>query len=106
MSPVYSELKKANIPVAFCLTGQHANLGNEVFSLFDIRPEYDLKIMKPGQDLFYITETVLKKTKELFESIKPSLVVVQGDTTSAMAAALSAFYLNIPVMHVEAGVRS
>ncbi len=106
MSPVYAELRKEKIPVVFCLTGQHANIGNEVFSLFDIRPEYDLKIMKPGQDLFYITESVMKKTKELFESIKPSFVVVQGDTTSAMAAALSAFYLNIPVMHVEAGLRS
>ena len=106
MSPVYAELKKEKIPVALCLTGQHANLGNEVFALFDIQPDHDLKIMKPGQDLFYLTETILKKTKELFESVKPSLVVVQGDTTSAMAAALSAFYLNIPVMHVEAGLRS
>lgn len=106
MSPVYAELKKENVPVVFCLTGQHANIGKEVLSLFDIQPEYDLNIMKPGQDLFYVTEVVMQKTKELFESIRPALVVVQGDTTSAMAAALSAFYLNIPVMHVEAGLRS
>lgn len=106
MLPVYKALKQAQISTLICSTGQHAELLDSVFTLFDVKPDFDLKIMKPGQDLFYITETVLAKTKELFLKLNPALVIVQGDTTSAMAAAMSAFYLKIPLAHVEAGLRT
>ncbi len=104
--PVYYALKSANIPVLICSTGQHAELLDEMFTLFNVTPDFNLKIMKPGQDLFYVTEQVLAKTREVFEKIKPSLVVVQGDTTTAMSASLAAFYLRIPVAHIEAGLRT
>ncbi len=106
MIPLYQKLKEEHIPALLCSTGQHTELLEDVLKIFDVKPDYELNIMKPGQDLFHITETVLEKTKILFEKIKPSLVLVQGDTTSAMAAALAAFYLNIPVGHVEAGLRT
>jgi len=104
--PLYFALKKARIPVFLCSTLQHTELLTEVFDLFGVTPDYSLDIMQPGQDLFYITQSVLQKTKELFTRIKPSLVIVQGDTTSGMAAGMSAFYLKIPVAHVEAGLRT
>lgn len=106
MAPVYHALKRAGIPTLVCSTMQHTHLLNEVFELFDIVPDFSLHIMRQGQDLFYLTQAVLQKTKEVFLSVHPSLVVVQGDTTSSMAAALSAFYLDIPVAHVEAGLRT
>lgn len=104
--PVYEALKASHIPTLICSTGQHAELLDEMFHLFNIKPDFDLKIMKPGQDLFYVTEEVLKRTRAVFEQVKPSLVVVQGDTNSAMSAALAAFYLKIPVAHIEAGLRT
>ena len=104
--PLYYALKKAQVPVFLCSTLQHTELLTEVFDLFAVEPDYSLDIMRPGQDLFYITQSVLQKTKELFMRISPSLVVVQGDTTSGMAAGMSAFYLKIPVVHVEAGLRT
>lgn len=85
---------------------QHGELVQQVFDLFGVTPDYNLAIMRPGQDLFYMTQSILQKTKELFIREKPSLVIVQGDTTSAMVAALSAFYLKIPIAHVEAGLRT
>lgn len=106
MIPLYKALQKEQIPVFLCTTGQHTQLVDDVMTLFDIQPDFDFHIMKPGQDLFYITDEVLNKTKELFSEIKPSLVVVQGDTTSGLAAAISAFYSGIPVAHIEAGLRS
>lgn len=106
MAPVYLALKRAGIPVIICSTLQHDHLLREVFELFDITPDFDLNIMRVGQDLFYITQSVLQKTKELFRDINPLLVLVQGDTTSSMAASLAAFYLGIPVGHVEAGLRT
>lgn len=106
MIPVYQALKRAQIPTVLCSTGQHADLLNEIFTLFDLKPDFDLKVMQPGQDLFHITTAVLARSKEVFLQIHPSLVVVQGDTSSAMAAALTAFYLKIPVAHVEAGLRT
>jgi UDP-N-acetylglucosamine 2-epimerase (non-hydrolysing) len=106
MIPLYQALLAEKIPSVLCSTGQHAQLLEEMFDLFGVKPDYDLKIMKPGQDLFHITETVLQRSREVFEKIKPRLVVVQGDTSSAMAAGLAAFYLKIPVAHVEAGLRT
>jgi UDP-N-acetylglucosamine 2-epimerase (non-hydrolysing) len=106
MAPVYFALKAKAIPTFLCSTGQHAEMLDEVFSLFGIAPDVELKVMKPGQDLFYLTETLLARIKELYESVHPSLVIVQGDTSSAMTGALAAFYLKIPVAHVEAGLRT
>lgn len=106
MMPVYFALKQASIPTILCSTDQHTDLLEDIFTLFKVTPDIRLNIMKPGQDLFYITTAVLSKMKELLIEIDPSIVLVQGDTTSAMAAALAAFYLKIPVGHVEAGLRT
>lgn len=106
MIPLYFALKKAGLPTLLCSTMQHDELLTEVFELFGVKPDFDLGIMRLGQDLFYLTQSILQKTKELFIQHKPSLVIVQGDTTSTCAAALSAFYLHIPVAHVEAGLRT
>ena len=104
--PVYLALKKKKLPVLFCLTGQHEQLARQCLDLFGIVPDFDLKIMQAGQGPFYVTQAVLQKTKDIFTQIKPACVLVQGDTTSAMAAALSAFYLKIPIGHIEAGLRT
>lgn len=106
MAPVYHALKRAGIATVLCCTSQHTDLLDEVFKLFEIEPDIRLDIMRPGQDLFYVTQAVLQKTKEVFLSVQPSLVLVQGDTTSSMAASLAAFYLGIPVGHIEAGLRT
>ena len=106
MLPVYEKLKARGNPTILCSTGQHRDMLNEIFSIFNLKPDFDLDIMKPNQDLFHITTDVLNKTKEIFIQLKPSLVLVQGDTTSAVAAGLAAFYLKIPVAHVEAGLRT
>lgn len=106
MIPVYKALQAENIPSLICSTGQHTDLLLDLFDIFNVHPDYSLNIMKPGQDLFHITTSVLSKMKECLLEIKPSIVLVQGDTTSAMAAALAAFYLKIPVGHIEAGLRT
>lgn len=106
MIPVYLALKELHIPTILCSTGQHTDLLDDILRLFNVKPDIKLNIMKPGQDLFHITTTVLTKMKNLLTEVDPSLVLVQGDTTSAMAAALAAFYLKIPVGHVEAGLRT
>lgn len=106
LMPLYLALKRAGHEPYIVSTMQHDALLTEVFTLFGVKPDFDLQIMRLGQDLFYLTQSILQKTKELFIKIKPSLVVVQGDTTSSMAAALAAFYLKIPVLHVEAGLRT
>jgi UDP-N-acetylglucosamine 2-epimerase (non-hydrolysing) len=105
--PVYNALKKAGIPTLLCSTDQHAELlHDDVFKIFGIKPDISFNIMKPNQDLYYITTCVLNKMKELLQETNPCLVLVQGDTTSALAAALAAFYYKIPVGHVEAGLRT
>ena len=104
--PLYLALKKRKIETLLCSTGQHAELLNDLLPLFQVKPDFDFKIMKPNQDLFDTTQSVLAKAKKLFLTVRPSLVVVQGDTTSAMSAALAAFYLQIPVVHIEAGLRT
>jgi UDP-N-acetylglucosamine 2-epimerase (non-hydrolysing) len=104
--PIYEKLKERNIPAVLCSTGQHAELLQSVLDLFNCQPTYDFQIMKPGQDLSYVTAEVIKKSQELFRKINPSLVIVQGDTASAVSAALAAFFEKIPVAHIEAGLRS
>ena len=106
MIPVYNALKEADIETILCSTGQHTDLLDDTFRIFNVTPDINFNIMKPGQDLFYITQAVLDKMKTILRDIKPSLVLVQGDTTSAMVAALASFYLKIPVGHVEAGLRT
>ena len=106
MAPVYFALIRKKIPVKICATFQHSSLLQEVFDIFGIIPDFNLSIMKAGQDIFYVTQQVLEKTKHIFEQENPALVLVQGDTTSAFAAALAAYYLKIPVGHIEAGLRT
>lgn len=89
-----------------CASTQQRDLQNGILSLFGIEPNYDLDLMKSGQDLFHITETVLSKIKEVLEIERPDYVVVQGDTTTAFAASLAAFYKKIPIVHIEAGLRT
>lgn len=106
MAPVYHAFKKTDSNVMVCSTDQHKDLSRDLFDLFEFHPDIHLSIMKPNQDLFHITVSALTQLKELYTDINPSLVIVQGDTTSAMAAAMAAFYLQIPIAHVEAGLRT
>lgn len=103
---VYRALKKRNQPVFFVALGQHASLLQDALNCFSIQPDFFFEIMKKKQDLFHITGRVLVAAKKIFKKIRPSLVVVQGDTTTAMTSALAAFYYQIPVVHVEAGLRT
>lgn len=89
-----------------CVTGQHREMLDQVLSLFDIVPDYDLNIMKHGQDLYDVTSKVLLGMREVLRKESPSLVLVHGDTTTSMAAALAAYYEQVPVAHVEAGLRT
>lgn len=108
MAPVVQAL--AACPDEFdakvCVTAQHRQILDQVLELFQIRPDYDLNLMKPNQDLFQITTSVLMGMKEVLEAEKPDVILVHGDTTTTMAASLAAFYLKIPVGHVEAGLRT
>jgi len=105
LAPLAIALKE-HFEVSVCVTAQQREMMDQVLELFDIRPKYDLDIMKPGQDLFDITSNILKGIKKILQKEKPDLVIVQGDTSTTMAAALAAFYLRIPVGHVEAGLRT
>lgn len=89
-----------------CVTGQHRQMLDQVLELFEIQPDYDLNIMKPGQDLYDVTARVLTGMRDVLMDAKPDVVLVHGDTTTSMAAALAAFYQQIPVGHVEAGLRT
>ena len=108
MCPLVLELK--NRPDEFetvvCVTGQHREMLDQVLQVFGVVPDYDLSIMKPGQTLFDITSDVLLRIKDALEAERPDAVLVHGDTTTSFAAALAAFYLQIPVGHVEAGLRT
>lgn len=108
MAPVVKELEKypEEIESIVCVTAQHRQMLDQVLDLFEIKPDFDLNIMKPNQDLWTITSDVLLLMKDVFEKSKPDIVLVHGDTTTSMAAALSAFYARIPVGHVEAGLRT
>ena len=105
MAPVISALDD-NFDVKICVTAQHRQMLDQVLDLFEMTPDYDLDIMQPGQDLFDITSNVLLGVKKVLKIEEPDIVLVHGDTTTSMAAAMSAFYLKIPVGHVEAGLRT
>jgi UDP-N-acetylglucosamine 2-epimerase (non-hydrolysing) len=92
--------------VRVCVTGQHREMLRQILDFFAIKPDYDLNIMKPGQDLFSITADCLCGLKEVFDDFKPDCVLVQGDTTSTFTGALAAFYNKVPVGHIEAGLRT
>lgn len=89
-----------------CVTGQHREMLDQVLRLFDITPDYDLNIMKPNQDLYDITSRILLGMRDVLKEVQPDIMLVHGDTTTSMAAALAAFYQQIPVGHVEAGLRT
>ena len=108
MAPLVREFKK--YPEVFdtivCVTGQHREMLDQVLDIFDINPEYDLNIMQQGQDLYDITSKVLCGMRDVLDEAKPDVVLVHGDTTTSTSAALAAFYRQIPVGHVEAGLRT
>ena len=108
MAPLVKELQKQ--PESFrtivCVTGQHREMLDQVLRIFEIVPDYDLDIMKPGQDLYEITARVLTGMRDVLMDVKPDLVLVHGDTTTSTATALAAFYQQIPVGHIEAGLRT
>lgn len=107
MCPLVNELKLyENINVTVCVTGQHKEMLDQVLNVFDVKPEYNLKIMKKNQSLFEITNSILVGMKDILLREKPDLVLVHGDTTTTFATALSCFYLQIPIAHVEAGLRT
>lgn len=89
-----------------CVTGQHREMLDQVLNIFDIKPHYDLNIMKAGQDLYDVTSRVILGMRDILKEVKPDIVLVHGDTTTSTAAALAAFYQQIPVGHVEAGLRT
>lgn len=108
MAPLALELKKHSeiFETVICVTGQHREMLYQVLDLFAIKPEYDLNIMKQGQDLYDVTSRVLLGLRDVLKTEKPDMVLVHGDTTTSTAAALAAFYQQIPVGHVEAGLRT
>lgn len=108
MAPLVKEIEKNSdtLESIVCVTAQHRQILDQVLELFQIKPDYDLDIMKDNQNLWSLTSDVLLKTKEVIEEVKPDVVLVHGDTTTSMAAALSAFYAKVPVGHVEAGLRT
>ena len=107
MCPLVNELKRrGTFDVLVCVTGQHRQMLDQVLSAFDVKPDYDLSIMKQKQTLFDITINVLDGIRKVLTEERPDLVLVHGDTTTTFAAALACFYLQIPVGHVEAGLRT
>jgi len=107
MAPLIKELEKVRqIQCKVCVTAQHREILDQVLEIFNIKPEYDLNIMKTKQTLTGITCSVLSGLEEIFDKEKPNMVLVHGDTTTTFAAALAAFYRKIPIGHVEAGLRS
>ena len=108
MAPLVIALRKheADFNTIVCVTGQHREMLDQVLDIFDIKPDYDLNIMQQGQDLYDITARVLTGMRDVLRGCKPDVVLVHGDTTTSTAAALAAFYQQIPVGHVEAGLRT
>lgn len=108
MAPLVKEFQKypEDFETIVCVTGQHREMLDQVLHLFEITPNFDLNIMKQGQDLYDVTAKVLTGMRDVFKSIRPDIVLVHGDTTTSTAAALAAFYQQIPVGHVEAGLRT
>ena len=108
MCPLVKEFQKytEEFKTVVCVTGQHREMLDQVLHIFDVKPDYDLNIMKQGQDLYDVTARVLTGMRNVFKECKPDVVLVHGDTTTSTAAALAAFYQLIPVGHVEAGLRT
>ena len=107
MCPLVKELKKRNsLETIVCVTGQHRQMLDQVLETFNVVPDYDLSIMKQGQTLFDITTGILEKIKVVLEEVKPDVCLVHGDTSTTFVTALACFYLQIPVGHVEAGLRT
>ncbi len=107
MMPLVKELRRRqNLDTVLLSTGQHRQMLDQVFEVFGEKPNYDLEIMKPGQSLFDITTGILSKIQAAMEEIKPDIVLVHGDTSTAFVTALACYYLQIPVGHVEAGLRT
>ena len=108
MAPLVKEFQKCSeeFETIVCVTGQHREMLDQVLRIFDITPDYDLNIMKQGQDLYDVTARVLTGMRDVLKEAKPDVVLVHGDTTTSTAAALAAFYQQIPVGHVEAGLRT
>ena len=108
MCPLVKEFQKYpnDFATVVCVTGQHREMLDQVLHIFDVTPDYDLNIMQQGQDLYDITARVLIGLRDVLKEVKPDVVLVHGDTTTSMAAAMAAFYQQIPVGHVEAGLRT
>ena len=107
MCPLVKELKaRDNVQTVVCVTGQHRQMLDQVLDAFQVTPDYDLSIMKAGQTLFDITANILSRIKTVLEDVRPDVVLVHGDTSTTFVTALACFYLQIPVGHVEAGLRT
>ena len=108
MAPLVKKIQKysSDFKTIVCVTGQHREMLDQVLKIFDIKPDYDLDIMKQGQDLYDITARVLLGMRDVLNEVKPDVVLVHGDTTTSMVASLAAFYQQIAVGHVEAGLRT
>ncbi len=108
MAPLVKEFQKypEDFETIVCVTGQHREMLDQVLRIFDITPDFDLNIMKQGQDLYDVTARVLTGMRDVLKEVQPDVVLVHGDTTTSTAAALAAFYQQIPVGHVEAGLRT
>lgn len=108
MAPLVKKFQERSedFETVVCVTGQHREMLDQVLEIFDIKPDYDLNIMKQGQDLYDVTARVLTGMRDVLREVKPDVVLVHGDTTTSTAAALAAFYQQIPVGHVEAGLRT
>ena len=108
MCPLVKEFQKRpkEFETIVCVTGQHREMLDQVLQIFDVHPDFDLNIMKQGQDLTDVTARVLAGLRDIFKECRPDVVLVHGDTTTSTAGALAAFYAQIPVGHVEAGLRT
>lgn len=107
MCPLVNELKtRPSLQTIVCVTGQHKEMLQQVLDVFKVVPDYNLAIMKPGQSLFDITTNILNSIKSILEEVKPDVVLVHGDTSTTFVTALACFYMQIPVGHVEAGLRT
>ncbi len=108
MAPLVKEFQKYSVEfqTIVCVTGQHREMLDQVLRIFEIQPDYDLNIMKQGQDLYDVTARVLTGMRDVLKKVQPNIVLVHGDTTTSTATALAAFYQQIPVGHIEAGLRT
>ena len=108
MAPLVKSLQvdTKHFQTVVCVTGQHREMLDQVLHIFNIRPDYDLNVMQQGQDLYDVTARILLKMREVLQKEHPDLMLVHGDTTTSTTAALAAFYQQIPVGHIEAGLRT